>query len=107
LEFYSLATHRFGNPRLRHSAFAQQHHLDALALLGPPFPSQCCFQPPDLALSAFDHLFSPNQTVKESRLPTQKQLIPIFSPRHRNLSIQSAMEAISDVQVKVRELTVS
>src|SRR5208282_6544317 len=52
--------HCRGNQRLRHPALAQQHHLDALTLLGRYFPSQCCFQPPDLASGAFDHLFPPN-----------------------------------------------
>ena len=39
------------------------HHLDALTLLGGYFPSQRRFQPPDLALGAFDHLFLPNQMI--------------------------------------------
>jgi hypothetical protein len=33
-------SHRFRNRRLRHSALAKQHHLDALALLGMSFPTQ-------------------------------------------------------------------
>jgi hypothetical protein len=49
--------------RLRHPALAQQHYLDALTLLGGYFPSQRCFQPPDLAFGAFDHLFPPNQMI--------------------------------------------
>src|SRR5262252_2965761 len=40
---------------LRHSALAQQHHLDALALRRRDFPSQRCFQLPDLLLGALDH----------------------------------------------------
>ena len=61
--------HRRGNRRLRHSAFAQQHHLDVLALLGRGLPSQRRFQPPHLALAAFDHLFSPNQVVPVNHTP--------------------------------------
>jgi hypothetical protein len=34
------------------AALAQQHHLDVLTLLGGYFPSQRCFQPPDLAFGA-------------------------------------------------------
>ena len=51
--------HCRGNQRLRHPALAQQHHLDALTLLGRYFPSQCCFQPPDLASGELfrTHLF--------------------------------------------------
>jgi hypothetical protein len=32
-------------------------------LLGGYFPPQGCFQPPDLAFGAFDHLFPPNQMI--------------------------------------------
>jgi hypothetical protein len=46
-----------------HPALAQQNHLDALTLLRGYFPSQRCFQPPDLALGAFYHLFPPNQMI--------------------------------------------
>src|SRR5215831_11048337 len=47
--------HRLRNRRLRHSALAQQHHLDALALCCRNFPAQRCFQFPDLLLGALDH----------------------------------------------------
>src|SRR6516164_4226190 len=50
-------SHRFRDHRLRHSALTQQHHLDTLALLGMPFPTQRCLQTPDLPFGAFDHLF--------------------------------------------------
>jgi hypothetical protein len=55
--------------RLRHPALAQQHHLDALTLLEGYFPPQRCFQPPDLAFGAFDHLFpSESDDLSESHL---------------------------------------
>src|SRR5262249_864879 len=47
--------HRLRDRGLRHSALAQQHHLDALALRRRDFPSQRCFQLPDLLLGALDH----------------------------------------------------
>jgi ArsR family transcriptional regulator len=46
------------------------HHMKELELAGLAmtllrgyFPSQRCFQPPDLALGAFYHLFPPNQMI--------------------------------------------
>src|SRR5262249_43358309 len=60
--------HRFGYRGLRHSAFAQQHHLDALALRRRDFPPQGCFQLPDLLLGALDHPFPPNQMVKANHI---------------------------------------
>ena len=51
------------NRRLRHSALAQQHHLDALALRRWKLPSQRRPQPPDLGFAAFHHPLLPNQMV--------------------------------------------
>jgi hypothetical protein len=49
------------NRGLRHSALAQQHHLNAFALRGRYLPSQRSLQPPNLGLAAFHHLLPPNQ----------------------------------------------
>ena len=51
--------HRFRKGRLGHTALAQQHHLDALALRLRDFPAQGRFQLPNLHLRAVDHLFPP------------------------------------------------
>ena len=56
--------HRLRDRRLRHPAFAQQHHLDALALRRGDFPSQRCFQLPDLLLGALDH---PSPRIRQSK----------------------------------------
>jgi len=56
--------HRFRKGRLGHTALAQQHHLDALALRLRDFPAQGRFQFPNLLLRAVDHLFPPNQIAK-------------------------------------------
>jgi hypothetical protein len=40
---------------LRHSALAQQHHLNALTLRRRDFSPQRCFQFPDLLFCALDH----------------------------------------------------
>jgi hypothetical protein len=69
-------------PGLRHPALAQRHQLDALTLLGGYFPSQRCFQPPDLAFGAFDHLFPPNQMI-ETKHTLPPQFIAKFGPRYR------------------------
>src|ERR1700730_75141 len=59
------------------------HHLDALTLLGGYFPSQCCFQPPDLALGAFDHLFpSESDDLSESHLASRRQFTATFGTRY-------------------------
>jgi len=58
----------FGNGRLRHPTFAQQHHLDALAQRRMFSLSQRSFQPPQLALVAFDHLFAPNQMIPTNHI---------------------------------------
>jgi hypothetical protein len=83
------------NQWLRHLALARQHHLDAPTLLGGYFPSRRCFQPPDLALGAFDHLFPPNQMIRGNHTlrPEDKSL---RCPLHgtASASIQSAMEAV-------------
>jgi hypothetical protein len=77
--------HCCGNQRLRHSALAQQHHLDALTLLGRYFPSQRCFQPPDLAFGALDHLFSPNQMIgaNHTHLASRRRFIALFGTPYR------------------------
>ena len=49
-------THALRNRGLRHSAFAPQHHLDALALRRRYLPAQGRLQPPHLGFGAFDHL---------------------------------------------------
>src|ERR1700731_2734809 len=68
---------------MRHPALAQQHHLDALTLLGGYFPSQRCFQPPDLALGAFDHLFpSESDDLSESHLASRRQFTATFGTRY-------------------------
>ena len=73
-------SHRFRNRRLRHSALAKQHHLDALALLGMSFPTQRCLQTPHLAVAAFNHLLlrirSDGQS--ESQPNSRMQLTPVF-----------------------------
>src|SRR3984893_15900545 len=75
--------HCRGNQSLRHPALAQQHHLDALTLLGGYFPSQRCFQPPDLALGAFDHLFpSESDDLSESHLASRRQFTATFGTRY-------------------------
>src|ERR1700732_4625358 len=67
----------------RNPALAQQHHLDALTLLGGYFPSQRCFQPPDLALGAFDHLFpSESDDLSESHLASRRQFTATFGTRY-------------------------
>src|SRR5271157_359827 len=67
--------HRSRDRRLRHPAFTQQHHLDALALGGRYLPPQRSSQPPHLGLVAFDHLLPPNQArwPSESHLSGEKQ----------------------------------
>src|SRR5262249_55558683 len=60
--------HRFGYRGLRRSAFAQQHHLDALALRRRDFPPQGCLQLPDLLLGTLDHPSPPNQMVKANHI---------------------------------------
>src|SRR3984893_14261947 len=71
------------------------HHLDALTLLGGYFPSQRCFQPPDLALGAFDHLFpSESDDLSESHLASRRQFTATFGTRYPSTSIQSVMEAV-------------
>src|ERR1700730_4306420 len=68
---------------MRHPALAQQQHLDALTLLGGYFPSQRCFQPPDLALGAFDHLFpSESDDLSESHLASRRQFTATFGTRY-------------------------
>src|SRR6202171_2040904 len=68
---------------LRHPALAQQHHLDALTLLGGYFPPQRCFQPPDLALGAFDHLFpSESDDLSESHFASRRQFTATFGTRY-------------------------
>jgi len=86
--------HRFGNRRLRHPAFAQQHHLNALTPLGISFPAQRRLQPTDLAFGAFDHLFPPNQMAKESHLASKGKPRPCPPPSTAAVSIQSAMEVV-------------
>src|SRR5450432_1266544 len=77
--------HRGRNRRLRHSALAQQYHLDALTLSRRNFPPQRRFQPSNLALRAFDHLFprirwSQRITPCRSMLGTQLPQKPRFNP---------------------------
>lgn len=61
--------------------FPQQHYLDALALFGPPLPSQCCFQPPDLYIRP---LFPLNQMVKANHTPRSgNNSFQSSVPRHR------------------------
>ena len=61
-----------------------QHHLDAPTLLLGYFPSRRCFQPPDLALGAFDHLFPPNQMIRGNHTlrPEDKSLRCPLSEKH-------------------------
>ena len=56
--------HALRDRRLHHPAFAQEHHLDALALSRRQLPAQRRFQPPHLGLAAFDHLLPPNQMAE-------------------------------------------
>src|SRR5271156_6207568 len=49
------------NRRLRHPAFTQQYHLNALPLSLGHFPMQCRLQLPNLAFRAFDHPSLPKQ----------------------------------------------
>jgi hypothetical protein len=68
---------------LRRPALAQQHHLDALTLLGGYFPPQRCIQPPDLAFGAFDHLFSSeSDDLSESHLASRRQFTATFGTRY-------------------------
>src|SRR5450756_1445804 len=94
------------NRRLRHLTFAQQHHLNALTPLGISFPAQRCLQPTDFAFGAFDHLFPPNQMVKESHLASKGKPRPCPPPSTTAVSIQPAMEVVS-VPVRSRRLKFS
>ena len=78
--------HRLRNRRLRHSALAQQHHLDALALRRGDFPPQRCFQLPNLLLGALDHPSSRIRQPKRiiSRAITRDRKMP-KSPRFKQL----------------------
>jgi hypothetical protein len=71
-------SHRFRNRRLRHSALAKQHHLDALALPGMSFPTQRCLQTPNLAFGAFNHLRLRIRSDRRERI-TVKLSNPIHS----------------------------
>src|SRR5277367_2871193 len=53
--------HCIRNRRLRHPAFTQQYHLNALPLSLGHFPMQCRLQLPNLAFRAFDHPSLPKQ----------------------------------------------
>jgi hypothetical protein len=87
--------HRYRNLGLGHPAFAQQHHLDALAHGRMSSTPQRSFQPPQLAFVAFDHLFTPNQTVSANHIPRpmkirlQASARPPYTP-----SIHAAMEVV-------------
>src|ERR1017187_2929010 len=86
---------RFGNRGLRHPAFAQQNHLNALSPSGFSPPAQRCFQLTDLVPVAFDHLFPPNQMVKPNHTSRRKEnSVPSSLPGAALVSIQSAMEAV-------------
>src|SRR5258705_12815197 len=79
---------------LRHLTFAMQHHLNALTPLVISFPAQRRLQPTDLAFGAFDHLFPPNQMVKESHLASKGKPRPCPPPSTAAVSIRSAMEVV-------------
>jgi hypothetical protein len=66
-------THRFRNRRPRHTALAQQHHLNALALHRRNLPTQRRSQLSNLTLGAFDHPAPPNQTVTGNHIAGAKQ----------------------------------
>src|SRR5208282_49272 len=53
--------HCIRNRRLRHPAFTQQYHLNALPLSLGHFPMQCRLQLANLAFRAFDHPSLPKQ----------------------------------------------
>src|SRR5258705_10225637 len=88
---------------LRHLTFAMQHHLNALTPLVISFPAQRRLQPTDLAFGAFDHLFPPKQMVKESHLASKGKPRPCPPPSTAAVSIQSAMEVVSDVRLHIGE----
>src|SRR6202795_2114202 len=56
--------HCIRNRRLRHTAFTQQYHLNALPLSLRHFPMQRRLQLPNLAFRAFDHPSLPKQMAK-------------------------------------------
>ena len=91
-------TQEMRNRTLRHSALTQQHHLDALALRGMSFPTQRCFQTPNLLFGAFDHLplrIKSDQIVRANHTPIREcnsYRHSVF--RYRKHSIQSAMETV-------------
>src|ERR1700687_3450207 len=89
-------SHRFRDRRLRHSALTQQYHLDAVALLGMSFPTQRCFQTPNLHFGAFDHLLLRiSQMVRANHTPTLEcNSLRHSVPQYRRTSIQSAMETV-------------
>jgi len=61
------------NLRLRHSAFAQQHHLNALTLDRRYLPAQRLFQLPHLGFAAFDHLPPPNHQIVTANHATPQE----------------------------------
>ena len=64
-------------------------------LLGGYFPSQRCFQPPEPAFGAFDHLFPLNQMIGANHtLPPEANSLPCSVHANARASIQLAMEAV-------------
>jgi hypothetical protein len=82
--------HNLPNCGLRHSALAQQHHLDALTLYHWDFPPQRCFQLTDLLLGTLGHPppeSSDSQRESHSSLAREPE-------KQTKPAIQSAMEAV-------------
>ena len=89
--------HRTRDRRLRHPAFTQQHHLDALALRRWYVPAQRRSQPPHLGFAAFDHLLpriSPDGRANHTSANKNKLTVLIA----RKLSIQAVMELVLEAQ---------
>ena len=89
--------HRFRNRRLRHSALAQQHHLNTLALLGMSFPTQRCFQTSDLAFGALT-ICSSDQIVRANHTPTPecnslRCSVPCYRKPFDSISYGSGMKS--------------
>src|SRR5271166_4820447 len=85
--------HRSRDRRLRHPAFTQQHHLDALALGGRYLPPQRRSQPPHLGLAALDHLLTRiSSDGRANHTSAKKDKLAVLIAR--KLSIQAVMELV-------------
>jgi hypothetical protein len=86
--------HRRRNRGLRHSALAQQHHLNALALRGRYLPSQRSFQPPNLGFAAFHRLLSPNQMAQLNHTSLSENNSVDHPSANAKFPIQAVLETV-------------